>query len=1099
MPRVLLCCVIWAFVAPVAVYGSQDTQPSPESRPAGSLLAEAQEKFSQRQYAEALKLATEASQIATTEELQRESKRLAVVCRLIDGREGAAEAAERLLEDFPSLAEDADLQVVLALYHAQKGNQQEAYDAYGRAGRLLEQADRHRDAWQAYLAQAEVIRRFYDVIPTGFGAEARSWSGAEQERHAIEDAVRIYEHVLKLQVAPELRAEALYRAGRTLAELGRWEFAERGIEYYRRCVEEYPDSGAASNAQYEMGQAYRKFRRYPEAVREMRKFVRHYPEHRNAPLVRQLILDITSPQLTLWTPGPVTTGEKPVIYWRSRNVETIHLTATPVDLSETLVEGECFRPGLPAERNTGGEPVAEWSFEVGDDGTHQWHICSPESSEGDLQPIEVPVESPGAYWVQASDKRDDASAACVVIIGELTTVAKADARDMVVFSTAGDDPAGEARVTTERLLYGRARTLRTSSQADENGLARTVPLEGRDRARGWLAVVRHGNQQSLCLEDEYYWQPWGWPYPWRVYGFCDRGVYGPGETVHYAQIVRAVEDGGYRTVSGKTVRVEIRDPLGRTVFTKEHETDAFGMFTGQWTPEEDAAVGDYRIGVTIDRLRVPFRDAGANIFRVVPPRQDGVWLDVRAGREFYRFGEQMEFVVTAVDADGEPMAGTDLRLGIQKEAFTPTGGGSTPDSSPAFSGGVIATDKNGRAVVTVAADGFDDDRVAAVFTVTVMHGNSVARARTRAMGKPVALSVDAASAFCLVGEDAEIRLSTHDAFGRPAEADGVTVTVSPADEPDSPVMARSLDISADGGGHVTFSPDRQGRFMVRAEADDAIPAEFELTVAPPRGAGMERLPDRLTVIPSRRECEVGETTRVLIEAPFESGPVLLTGEADKLLFSEVVRVAGGWAVTELPVGREMSPNFALVATAIRGGEVLTGKADLTVPPTDRLLDIQADVVGEGQDSHMRVKVSDRRTGRPIQARLVVVLLDGEPGVQRPSVENAFHGFTRDVQVRTFDSRDGLGKLTVRPTGSAGTRGDGRPGRAARSEVPYQEQVRLDGFAPAATLLWSGDIETDSDGLAVLPLEGVEGGKAPTAWIVAVDKAQRVGSEQFRLR
>lgn len=1093
MSRMLLCCLAVVAIASATVSAAPSQDESFES-----LLTTAEARFAAREYAEALDLARRASDLADTEDRQRKAERFAVLCLAMGGDPDADEAAADLLERFPSLRDDAELQVVLGTFYGQRGDHQKAYDTYGRAGKLLEDAGQDSDAWQAYIAQAELIRRFYDVIPDGHGPEARAWSPAEKERHAVEDAVRIYEHALTLDVGDSRRAQSLYRAGRTLAELGRWEFAERGIEFYRRCVAEYPDTTAAADAQYETGQAYRKFQRYVDAAREMGEFLRRYPRHRLVPAVERMMRDITEPQLSLWSAGPVCSGERPLVYWRSRNVEQMHLRAWPVELSEAVSDSEWFSARPSFRDVTSGEPAAQWTLAIDDDGEHRWHVCSPDDDNGDLKPIEVPLDSPGAYYISATADDGQTDTACVVIVSDMITVAKSDADEMLVFSVIGDVPADSVEVSTERLLYGRARTVRDRARTDKHGLARSEPLTQGRRARQWLATVSDGEHQSLCISDEHYWRPWGWTYPWRVYGFTDRGVYRPGQTVRYKQLIRAVSDDEYHNRPGTEVLVEVRDPLGEPVFTHRHETDAFGTIAGEMPLDASLSPGNYCIDLTIGQLRVPFSDAGASVFRVLGDSNSATWLEIRAERDTVRFGQQMRFLVSARTADGSPLDGADLRLVIRQEPFSATGTDSAEQPRPAVSAGLIRTNQDGQALVTVTAEGFPESpRMGAAYTVTVEHEGSAARAETRAMSQPIALDVVPEAIFCGTGDRINAAIIAADAFGRDVGAEDVTVTMSPADGGDA-IARQALVIEDDTRAVISFEARRQGRYVVRAEARGAISAESEVFVAPAEDEPLASPPEGLTVIPSLRTCRIGQTLGVLVAAPFDEGPVLLTGEADELLFAEVVQVRGGWASMEVSVEESMSPNFTVVATAIRNGEVLSGDAEVTVPPTHRMLDIRADLVASNGTDTLRLKLSDRLTGKPVRGQLTVSLLSGEPGVTRPSAEQAFHGFTRDVQVRTFDSSDGLGKLTPRPAASDVPRR--RTDRVSRgpASVTVQQPVRLDGISPARTLFWSAGVETNAEGLAELPVD-LSGTAGPlTLWVMGTDRGQRVGSTFVRL-
>jgi tetratricopeptide (TPR) repeat protein len=1099
MRRVLrLAAVATALLAALPLPAAPPGSP-PATRPsAGGLIRRAEAELRQRRYAEALDLARRAADQAEGADDVRRARRLAVLCRLRGGDEGAADAAEQLLAEFPSLRDDADVQLALAMFHQRHGHHQRAYEAYGRAAKLLSDAARDADAGQAYLAQAEIIRRFYSVIPEGFGPEARAWSATEKEQHAIDDAIRIYNVVLTLDIGDDAKAQTLHRAGRTLAELGRWEFAERGIAFYRRCVREYPQADVAATCQYEIGQAYRKFERYTDAVREMRAFLERYPQARRAPAVRTMLRHITEPHLQVWAPWAVRPGGRPKLYWRSRNVRRVRLVARRVDLVDrAMTDGVFVRVPIEAPPDA-AEPVADRSFQTPDAGEHRWHVCGTEGRTPGTEPVELPLDSPGAYHVHAVGDDGAAEANTVAIISDLTLVAKADARDMVVFAIRGDRPAAGAEAAGVRNLYGGRRAFRERRRADDSGLVRLSTLTGGERANRWLAAGRDGDHQAFCTVDAYYCRPWGWPYPWRVYGFTDCGVYPPGEKVRYKQLVRAVRDGAYHSEAGRQVRVEVRGPLGETVFTREHETDAFGAVAGELPLPVDARPGDYRIDLTVDRRDVSFSESGANVFRVMEAEEPHTLVSVRPERDAFGLGDEMQFLVTAQTEQGAPAADRELRLTIRKEPLGPAASWPTacpwlrvgdedaePLPRPFVSRGGIETNEDGQALVTVTAEGYDDSpRLGAAYFVTVELDGSTAQAQVRATPEPRVLGVRPQRQVHAAGERATVHVRAEDAFGRAANPPPLSLEMRRADS--DVVLEWRTVVLRDGQGSTAISPPGPGRYVVRVEAEDASPAECTFHVAPAEGETLSPRPEELTVIPSAGRCAIGETLRVLVLAPRGVGPVLLTGEADELLFARTLDASAGWALAELPVTAELSPNFTLVATAVRDGDVLRAAAEVVVPPTHRLRDGRAEPV-DGRS--LRVKVTDRRTGEPVAAQVTLSVLAGPPGIERPGVERFFHGFTRDVQVQWSDSSRTLFQPTRRPL----SRSLPRRRRGASTGDPATEPPRFTGDAPATTLLWSADVRTGADGVAEVPLDVPEGQGGLTLWAVAIDGGQRVGS------
>src|SRR5262249_2506821 len=92
----------------------------------------------------------------------------------------------------------------------------------------------------------------------------------------------------------------------------------------------------------------------------------------------------------------------------------------------------------------------------------------------------------------------------------------------------------------------------------------------------------------------------------KIRGFLqsDRGLYRPGEIVHFKGIAREVAQGQpprVPAVAGKApVAVEIPDSRGRVVMTSRAALSSFGGFGFDLLLTADAALGDYYVAATLD-------------------------------------------------------------------------------------------------------------------------------------------------------------------------------------------------------------------------------------------------------------------------------------------------------------------------------------------------------------------------------------------------------------------------------------------------------------------------------------------------------------------
>jgi uncharacterized protein YfaS (alpha-2-macroglobulin family) len=80
--------------------------------------------------------------------------------------------------------------------------------------------------------------------------------------------------------------------------------------------------------------------------------------------------------------------------------------------------------------------------------------------------------------------------------------------------------------------------------------------------------------------------------------FTERGVYRPGETVHFKFVSRAYKDTHIVSPTGKKVTVEITDPRGDVVYSKEHTLGEFGSCYDVFETKKFSPVGTYTLTVS---------------------------------------------------------------------------------------------------------------------------------------------------------------------------------------------------------------------------------------------------------------------------------------------------------------------------------------------------------------------------------------------------------------------------------------------------------------------------------------------------------------------
>jgi len=980
------------------------------------LLKQATAQYERHNYKTASATAEKAAAAAgDDEELRLSAQRIQAMalCRLRHNQ--GYELAKKLTAEGAAYADDPELWLAMGYARENHHPRKDAYEAYRKAGELYEKAGKPQPAADAYFRAIKMISSTaYGILPKP--ADVKNWNWNEQRKAHLEEMARLVEHVVALDIPDGKKAEVLHFAAVQLTRIGDWESAEKGIRFAERLVRELPKEGQAVHAQLLIGDTYNRFSRYVEAIEAYRQVVELWPNHGQAKLARERIEAIKAPQVHLAVQKAFLPGEKPRVFWQIRNMRMLKLTARSVDLVAAV---QALRQ-TDADRVMGvlalaaGEAAAEWTFDTPDDGKHQPHQHSPTDQQQTTLPIAPPLKASGAYLLTATGANPDgktATAHCLVVISKIAAVAKLDSDELVMLANDAADgtPADGAEVAVLRYWGDRNHVPqfdRGEGKVDDAGLA-TVKMADRQSC-SWIAAVKHGDEQALCAPSSYSWGWWGQRRQHQIYGFTERPVYRPKDTVHFKQIIRVNKQGEYENFVGKKVRIEIRNPKGETVYAKDHVTDAFGTVEGDWTVPEDAPLGLHYIQVDIDGSRHGHWYSQGNHFRVEEYKKPEFKVTVEPAKSDYRVGDEMQIKVAARYYYGQPVVAANVKFTIRKQSYTHRHEWPRPYPwyyediyygrrwghwrpwwrprlNELVTQGTVQTDDNGEAFITLKAEPFKGHEKEDLKFVVETEVTDASRRVIRGSGSvkvthaPFFIYGEPASRVYGPGDSVEIRVKTENPSGQPVPGtyaveawrverirkvvkdDKGNERVEFEEKLAQKVHAGEVKVSENGRGAFRFTPDVTGRLKIilreKGLAEDAdrkaVEGDCYLWIASKTGAEQHYAYNDLTVEPAGDQFEVGEKMKVLVNTRFADSRVLLTGEADHLYFHRVVHVKKNSTLVEIDVDAKLSPNFRLTATLLRDGRVLMDTKEIVVPPTHKFLKVRATFgkgsMGGGED------------------------------------------------------------------------------------------------------------------------------------------------------
>jgi|GEM_PF-1769495 len=572
----------------------------------------------------------------------------------------------------------------------------------------------------------------------------------------------------------------------------------------------------------------------------------------------------------------------------------------------------------------------------------------------------VPTTGPGAYVVVAGD--DDLTATTLLVVSDVEAVVKS-AAGRQVFVWARNRATG-APVEGARVLATDGTTVFAEGLTGKDGVWRLDT----DRTAQRVLVLKDGHPAATD------WTPgpvFAEGFTNKAHVSTDRPVYRPGQKVAFRAIYRRADGGDYAVPAGVKGRVALVDPRGVEVEAKDAVASDLGSFTGDFTLDGEAPLGDWSIRVVVDERTF------AGTFRVLEYRKPEFTVAVTPGKPSYKTGEEGKATVRLAYTFGGPVVGAPVAWQVTRvpRDFAPS---SVDDYSWYFQdaqsladarraartapqGAVVArgegtTDAKGELVVTFATQERDED---AEYVVS-----AVATDVTR---RPVAdegrIPVVRRDHWAVVRTDKRVyrpqqelraTVTTVDANQSPVGKAGDAILVRVKRVP-APPLKRAAAPPQDGRpgvpvrlleeeievARVAATTDEKGRAEVRMKTPGAGAYRVRWSSKDARGALVtayaafdvageaEDLAKDARLVAAKETYVEGETAEVLLQSPVTKVKALLTFEGEKVLDYRLVDVTDPSTILDLPVTAAYAPNVVL---------------KIAIPGKDRLLEAEDEIV-----------------------------------------------------------------------------------------------------------------------------------------------------------
>jgi uncharacterized protein YfaS (alpha-2-macroglobulin family) len=545
-------------------------------------------------------------------------------------------------------------------------------------------------------------------------------------------------------------------------------------------------------------------------------------------------------------------------------------------------------------------------------------------------------------------------------------------------------------------------------------------------------------------------------YTTKLYGFTDRPLYRPGDTVRVKVLGREFKD-GRRSVplAAGDVGIIALDPTGTPVATKSVPLSGESGTDTAFVLPANALSGGYD-------LRLVYRgDTYGAAFRVAEYVKPHFEITLALDRPEFRTGEPVTGRIVLAYPGGEPVKRGVAQLVVKAQPLTMVEGELRyGDRMPvSLETEQLAADDKGTAafrlppaaqpsryILTVLANDGAAHRVKATREILIERGATL-------------YTLTAPRRFSYPGEAVTFSLSAQGAGAAPPARWEILRLENRAQ--------RSGTLERPDRWAVTFSEPGSYTLSVRDAAGNLLAATNHWVAGP----GLTAAPGNIEIVFDRDQYRAGETAKALITFAEPVEEALLTLERDRVEQWALLSRGGPWLRlarlgpsqwrAEIPVRAELAPNVTLSVLYARGGDYVFENRGLRVERESVTVQFETDRATYRPGDEVTVRVTTTIGGRPTPARVTVSVVDEMVYVLQPEIAPdvlEFFYHPRRNNVRTTSS---LAFIAYDMALSSLPAPPGRSGASSRG-VKVLERPRRDIVDTAA---WIPDLRTDGAGRA----------------------------------
>lgn len=821
---------------------------------------------------------------------------------------------------------------------------------------------------------------------------------------------------------------------------------------YKRALEEGQEStnrGRVYQASSTLARLFSDRRQYPRSAEFWRLALENAGSKPQRKQAQESIDQIEKPWGQFETTRSQPSGSGASFEFRYRNAESVEFTAHAIDVPKLLADVKEHLKSNPKQldwkqlniSDIGHRLVNEKQKKYIGDQTAKWSVeLAPRESHFDRRTtITTPLQKAGAYLVTSNIA--GGNRANIVLWVADTALVKKQMSDHTFYYVA-DAVTGKPIAKANLELFGywyerpeprqmKVHIKQYAELTDANGQVITPIIKDDQGHRfQWLSIATTPKGRLAYLGFHHV---WGGSQNQQVYdhisafSLTDRPVYRPGEQVHYKLWVgRAKYDAPMESeFAHKTFKLEIHDPIGELVESKQLTANAYGGVTGTFDLPDGATLGQYRLNLL---------NYGGGTFRVEEYKKPEFQVEIEAPKDPLQLGDKFEATVSARYYFGEPVREGTVKYKVLRTTrdaqWFPVGRWDwlygrgywwfsydytwypgwnkwgcwaphpwwiwrQPQPPEVVAEGESPLSEDGSlkiAIDTTLAKELHPDhdheyRIEAEVMDrsrrTITGSGKVLVAR-----KPFEVYAWTDRGYYRTGDTIMVNFQARRPDSEPVEGTGKVrlLSISYNDQgvpSETEIRTWELDTTSQGTAELQIKASEAGQYRLSYEVtkgDKTGEGGYLFTIV---GEGFDgsnfRFAD-LELIPDQRHYAPGETVQLQLNTNRRGGYVLLFVRPENGVYGKpkMIHLEGKSTVVPIDVSLSDMPNMFIEAQTVSAGQVHTVAKQIVVPPAKRVINVEvapsSPAYQPGQNAKVKIRLTDEQ-GKPVVGDTVLSVYD----------------------------------------------------------------------------------------------------------------------------